>query len=196
MGLGLGILEGFTAAIREQGGTDEDIHRLATAEGRAILADMAKVAVEGKNSYPARFQAAVAACGFTWWNQAVITAANFPGETFGGGEDYDLEYRQLPSKSGGYCADEIDVIVAGWSEADKTVLGSASAGDGIFFLKEVKDGRREQPNGWIVCPGSTSVDGVLLYLHRCASHRVADVYSTGYQWRVEVLVLLRKVRKS
>ncbi len=194
LGLGLGILEGLTAAIRNVGGTDEDIDRLGSEEGRDLLAKMAKLAIVRKDdSYASRFVAAVEACGFTWWNKDRLTPENFPNESFGG--DYDLEWRRLPSNPNGYKAPRIDAVVRVWQKEDATIIGSASAGDGLFLAKEFKAGRRDQPNGWIVCPGSASVDGGLLGLVRGGTDRWAGVGSRDGRWGVGGFVLLRKVRQ-
>lgn len=144
--------------------------------------------------YSTAFAKVVKACDFTWWSQDRLTPENFPGESFDGG-NYDLEWRKLSSRSDGYNADEIDAVVHEWQSEDASILGSATAGDGLFLAKEFEAGRRDQPIGWIVCPGSTSVDGGLLFLYRDGAYRGACVDSRAYRWYGGGLVLLRKVRK-
>jgi len=45
MGLAMSIITNLMEEVRAAGGTDEDIHRLATPEGRPLLREMAKLAV-------------------------------------------------------------------------------------------------------------------------------------------------------
>lgn len=143
--------------------------------------------------YTLAFTGVVEACDFTWWNQERITGANFPGESFEGG-DYDLEWQQLGKDCDN--ADEVAEVVRGWQSKDKTILGGGSAGDGLYLAGEFKAGRRDQPNGWIVCPGSTSVRGGLLSLYRGDAARKADVYSGSSWWGKSTLVLLRKAPRK
>lgn len=71
----------LVSAVHKLGGTDEQIHRLATPEGAETVEKMAALIV-GKPEQAASwwatiFTALIRACGFTWQNQNV-TAENFP----------------------------------------------------------------------------------------------------------------------
>lgn len=150
-------------------------------------------------SYEERFDRAVEECGFTECDREYITPENFPGETFDGG-DYDLEWRLPEPKFDGYDADGIDEVVRGWKHEDNTVLGGASAGDGLFLAKEFRTGHLEQPDLSIICPGSTSVNGEVLSLYRNKedSVRIACVHHRDFSWGavgVGNRILLRKAKK-
>ncbi|MBM3257670.1 MAG: hypothetical protein FJZ05_00415 [Candidatus Nealsonbacteria bacterium] len=51
MGVAMGLITDLVSAVKEQGGSDDDIHRLVKPEGRKILSRMASIIVEaGKSS--------------------------------------------------------------------------------------------------------------------------------------------------
>lgn len=51
MGVAMGLVTELVSAVKEQGGSDEDIHRLVKPEGRKTISQMAKLIVEaGKTS--------------------------------------------------------------------------------------------------------------------------------------------------
>lgn len=193
LGLGLGILEGLTAAIRNAGGTDEDIDRLGSEEGREILAKMAKLAVGQKSiaQYERGFLALVESGKYTTV-YAGVTPENFPNQDLAKPTTYRLRPRKLPSRSEGYTWKEITDVVAAWKR-DGNILDGATPADGLHYGAEQDP---EQPNGWVVCTEGTSVDGLAFCLCRLGASRGADVISCESRWFGDDFVLVREVLPS
>jgi len=84
-GLFLGIMTDLTSAIREVGGSSEDIHRLATPDGRLTIREMAKLAVRKPIivGYPVTIDhdqtlEQMIAAGRYDWKNGDINAKHFP----------------------------------------------------------------------------------------------------------------------
>lgn len=188
LGLGLGILEALVAAIRKEGGSDEDIHRLATAEGLEILAEMARIAVGIKDSFAVRFAVALAACKFDWMND-YVNPANFPASVFGGvGEGHLLA--QPPATEKGYWNEaEVDVWLA---EKGKEGYEAATLADGLDFVAKNQEAHIDGP---VVFWASVSSHGRVACLRRGDGGRFLLVYGRVGFWDDFFRFLLRKVRQ-
>lgn len=122
-----------------------------------------------------------------------VTAANFPSLSFERG-DYDFELRGLSHDS--MTDFEVGAEIACWTLKDESILGAATADDGFFFTSDLGAGRqKEEKNEWILCPGTTSVDGGFL----CMKLVEGFVYKMSVCPRTTLFghndrVLLRKAR--
>jgi len=83
-GLFLSIMTGLTSAVRKLGGSDDDIHRLATPDGERTLEEMAKLIVQTPShtfsvtvDYGKSLPEMIAAGNYNWVNSD-ITSEHFP----------------------------------------------------------------------------------------------------------------------
>lgn len=52
MGVAMGFITELVSAVKEQGGSDDDIHRLVKPEGRKIISRIAKIVVDSSETKP------------------------------------------------------------------------------------------------------------------------------------------------
>lgn len=84
---GAGFVAGFMTdlvnAVREQGGTDDDLYRLVQPDGRALIGGMAKLVVGNRLAsgiypvtvdYGASLQAMIDAGHYDWWSKDILKA--------------------------------------------------------------------------------------------------------------------------
>jgi hypothetical protein len=175
------------SAVREAGGSEEDLHRLATDEGDETIKLVAALIV-GKlfdgDPYPARFQAAIAACNFDWVH---ATPEKFPERVFGEvGEGHILA--QPPATGKGYWTEQ---EINSWlEEKAKEGYEAATLADGLDFVAK---NQRVHLDGPVLFWASVSSDGSVAYLYRNGFKRDLFARRRFDSWLGTFRFLLRKV---
>ncbi len=139
---GAGFVAGFftdlVAEVRRAGGTDEDIYRLATPDGKSTLAEMARLIVAKVAKSAAKtFAELLAACRQGWVNPD-FNEANFPLEPVAPDED-DWEVYEYHFK---------DVVTGEQAMKELEAMGYRLLGGsrrGLEFLAKNSDLQMDHP---------------------------------------------------
>lgn len=144
LGVLMTIISELVALVRQFGGQDEDIHRLATPEGRSALEQVARLIVETGRKTRSAFHLLVnhdrsvedgVRAGHYDWSNSNITSSHFPSNRKGS-EEVDVHlvhFNQVMST---------DQVLA---ELDKVGLKPADHNHALAFGEKFPDVQRQFP---------------------------------------------------
>ena len=179
LGVGMSILQLLMAKVMAIGGTEEDVHRLATPEGETLLEKLADLIVNSaKNIFRImiggnRTTEEVVTAGKYGWANSNINSQNFP---------------MRPQRSDGATIEllefEFDPTTEQvFAEAKKRGLEDPVYEDGLFFGEQHPEEQRKRPIVFLHKPWQDPYGHrLVLVLSELAGERELYLYSCGFGW--------------
>jgi len=191
---GAGFVAGFVTdlvnAVREQGGTDDDLYRLVTPDGRPLIGQMAKLIVGNRLAsgiypvtvdYDASLRAMIDAGQYNWWNKDILQAGLKAEGT--GIVEVNLE---LYDAKGDISS---DALIAEVGEKGYRVANHAEC---LAFGAKYPDEHREFPIIALGSVGQLVDDRQVVYLDRSGADRILGLRWYDYAWNVSCRFLVAR----